>query len=375
MKSKIRNEIVSGASRVVIKLGTRLLTDTSLISHLMKDIAELRMRGIQVILVSSGAVGLGIKTMNLKKRPGKLSEIQAMASVGQSKLMALYEKEAEKLGFHTGQLLLTAADLQSRERYLNVMNCLEGLLSDNILPLVNENDAVSVDELKFGDNDILAALLATMTRSDLTVLMTTVDGLFSVRKGCLDERLTIVDSINDDIKKIAGKSDGNRFSIGGMKSKINAGEIVLAAGEPLWIINGTKKQILLDVFDGKDVGTLFIPANNKKQMQGRKRWIGFFSSIKGKLFVDNGACKALRKKGRSLLPSGIKLAEGNFQRGDSVDICNEKGKVFARGLVNYSIDEVNNIKGLQSSQISKKLFCDASDDVIIHRNNLTILSN
>lgn len=364
-----RNKIIKRAKRVVVKVGTRLLTDSSLIAPLVKQISELKKAGMHVILISSGAVGMGMKTQGLDKRPGKLSAIQAMAAIGQSKLMSIYEQECAKYGFHAAQLLLTSEDLNDRGRHLNILNCINSLWNQNNLPIINENDSVSVDELTIGDNDTLAGLVAMMTRCDLTILLTTVDGLYSVENGELIERISLVTAVTDEMKETAADTDDSALSIGGMITKLTAAEMVMAAGEALIIADGRDKNAIQKIFKGEDIGTLFIPGSGK-QMRSKQRWLSFFSKANGKIIVDDGAEKALLQKGRSLLPSGIIKLEGNFQRGDTVNICNNSKKVLAKGLSNYSKDDLGKILGKKSSEIPRVL--GSGDDEAVHRNNLVL---
>ncbi len=368
---QIRKKLLSNCRRVVVKVGTRLLTDEKMIPGLIAQLVKLREKGWKVLLVSSGAVGIGMKLLETGKRPARLSAVQALASVGQGRLMALYEIACREHGFHAAQLLLTADDLRDRERHLNVLNCINALWSQDILPIVNENDAVSVDELKFGDNDVLAGLLAAMTRSDLTMLLTTVDGLWERdESGKLSERISVVKNIDDKLKGNAAGTDDKAFSIGGMESKIRAAEIVTAAGEPLWIADGRVSGIVEKILNAEDVGSVFLPKSGR--MQGKKRWIKFFSRRSGKIIVDAGAAKALAQGGRSLLPSGVTGVEGDFKRGDTVEICGLAGNVIARGLVNFDAGECRKIMGKQSSEIPEILRHDA-DDEIVHRNNMAVL--
>jgi glutamate 5-kinase len=364
-----RKKIINGARRIVVKVGTRLLTAKSQIAPLIAQIEILRKKGYDVMLVSSGAVGIGMKTMKLKKRPSRLSAIQGLAAIGQSKLMSFYEAECSRRGFHAAQLLLTASDLRDRERHLNALNCINSLWSQDVLPIVNENDSVSVDELKFGDNDLLAGLLAAMTRSELTIILTTVDGFHKKKSnGELGQRISVVNEISENLKEAASGTDSSTFSIGGMISKLRAAEIVTSSGENLWIADGREPDIIKQILNAEDVGTVFLP--KQKQIQSRKRWIGIFSKSKGKIKIDDGAAKAISKDGRSLLPSGIAVVSGSFERGDTVDICNLKGRIIARGLSNFSDSECGKIAGLQSSEIAMELNNAAADEVVVHRNNL-----
>lgn len=368
-----RKKIINNCKRLVIKVGTRLLTDTHRIPVLISGINKFREKGCEVILVSSGAVGIGMKELGIQKRPSKLSEVQALAAIGQNKLMSIYDEQCRKHNFKSAQLLLTADDLHhhySRERHLNVLNCINSLLAKNILPIVNENDSVSIKELKFGDNDGLAALLATMTHADLTVILTTESGLREKDNGTLGKRISVVEHITAKMRKSAEGTDDSEFSIGGMSSKLNAARIVNLAGEYLWIADGREDDTIDRILNGEDVGTLFLPKNEK--MQSRERWLHFFAKSKGNLIVDAGAVNAICHKGGSLLPAGVKAVDGKFKRGDTVEIIDSKGVIIARGLSNFDSIDALKIAGRQSNEIFKILQRD-SDEVIVHRNNLTLV--
>ncbi len=371
MNIQHRKQIIKQAKQIVIKVGTRLLTDSSLIPTIIRQIAHLRERGCRVMLVSSGAVGVGMKTMSLKKRPARLSAVQALAAVGQSSLMSLYEQECAKYGFHAAQMLLTAEDLGDRERHLNVLNCINSLWAQGNLPIINENDSVSIEEIKLGDNDTLAAMLAIMTRSDLTILLTTVDGLHSVDSdGNLDMRIPLVSGITDEMKRAATGTDDSSMSIGGMATKLRAGEMISSAGESMLIADGREGDILDRIFDCDDVGTLFVPTADK-QMQSKKRWLSFFSKVSGNLIIDEGAVEAIMNRGRSLLPSGILKFQGEFLRGDTVTISDQRGLVLAKGLTSFSSSDLAQIVGAKSCEIRKIL--GSNDEEAIHRNNLSKL--
>jgi len=365
-----RKQIINNCKRVVIKVGTRLLTDEDRIPVLISGISDFRKKGYQVILVSSGAVGIGMKELGLKKRPSKLAEIQALAAIGQNKLMSIYDDQCRKYNFKSAQLLLTTADLHSRERHLNVLNCINSLLEKDILPIVNENDSVSIDELKFGDNDGLAALLAAMTHSELTVILTTESGLREKDDGVLGERISLVKQISAKMRKAAEGTDNAEFSIGGMASKLNAAKIVNLAGEHLWIADGREDDTFDKILSGEDVGTLFVP--NSDKMQARERWLHFFAKSKGHLVVDDGAANAICNRGSSLLPAGVKGVDGKFKRGDTVEIIDSRANIIARGLSNFDSVDAVAIAGKQSNEIFQILQRD-SDDVIVHRNNLTLV--
>lgn len=367
-----RQQVIEDCENIIVKVGTRLLTDTQRIAVFIAGINAMRKKGKKVLLVTSGAVGLGMQQLGLKKRPSELAEVQAMAAIGQSKLMELYEQECRKFGFLPAQLLLTAEDLRNRERHLNVLNCINSLWAHNVLPVINENDSVSVDELKFGDNDILSALLAAMTRTKLTIILTTEEGLREKVDGKLAGRVSLVEEIDDNLKNSASGTDNCMFSIGGMISKLRAAEIVVTAGDYLWIADGRKDSTLEDILSAKDIGTLFVPSK-KHQLDSKKRWIKYFSRCHGKITVDAGAVEAVKCKGRSLLPSGITQVSGKFKRGDTLEVLSPDGVVIGRGLSNFSSEECGLLIGVQSSEIKKILKRDA-DDEIIHRNNLAVVA-
>lgn len=374
MNRVLRKNLIRNCRRIVIKAGTRLLTEPCAIPLLIDQIAYVRETGHQVIFVSSGAVGMAMNLLHLKKRPSHLSEVQALAAMGQVKLMSVYEKECLKHGFRAAQLLLTAADLQTRERHLNAENCIETLLAQNVLPIINENDPVSVDELKFGDNDSLAALLGSMTKADLTIILTTVNGLLHPNgDGTFGDRISIVQGITRAQRNMASGTDNGNLSIGGMISKIHAAELLNSEGEALWIADGREEKILEKIFRAEDVGTLFLPPDPIRKMEAKKRWINHFSTAGGQLFVDNGAVRAIQKTPCSLLPAGLTSAEGNFKRGDIVEICAPDGTVIAKGQTNFNVSDCRKLAGHRSAEIRGILGCDAEEE-IIHRNNMVILN-
>jgi glutamate 5-kinase len=374
----IREEILSNVSKIVIKIGTRVLTDEdglvdkNRIMELSKQVVKLRLKGFSVVIVSSGSIGAGISALGLQKRPSILPELQAAAAIGQGKLIEVYNECFEKHGYHAAQLLLTRQDFEDRQRYLNTCNTLHSLLNFKTIPIINENDTISVEEITFGDNDILSALVTNLLRADLLILLSSVDGLYTTPpapgKSC--RVLSVVDSISDDIKKLAFKQK-TKEGVGGMESKLEAANIATGSGEAVIIANGMQPDILSKIMNYDDVGTLFVPYN--KKITSRKRWIGFTVKPKGKIYIDEGALSALQKKGKSLLPSGVVKIEGKFIKGDVVSIVgvDEKREV-ARGLMNYSADEVRKVKGLRTSLIKKTLGYKPYDE-IIHRDNIVLL--
>ncbi|MBR2435421.1 MAG: glutamate 5-kinase [Lentisphaeria bacterium] len=373
MADMIRKKLIGNCKRVVVKAGTRLLTDPQSMPALVKQIAAIRQSGRQVILVSSGAVGMGMKLLGMTKRPHHLSEIQALAAMGQVKLMSMYEEECLKYGFRAAQLLLTADDLRSRERHLNAMNCIEALLSKDILPVINENDPVSVDELKFGDNDTLASYLGSMVRADLTIILTTVNGLLQPNPdGTLGDRIPLVQGVTREQREMATGTDDGNTSIGGMITKIRAAEILNESGDTLWIASGLMPDILQKIFAAEDVGTVFLPAEGIHKLEAKKRWIAVFSKVSGVLTVDEGAKRAIERRAGSLLPSGVTKVEGTFKRGDVLEIRDSAGDVIARGQTNFSSAECRKLAGCHSNEIRGILGCDAEEE-IIHRNSLAVV--
>ncbi len=367
----VRQELLRSARQVIVKAGTRLLASQEAIAELVGGIAVLRERGCRVLLVTSGAVGMGMRALGLTRRPKELARVQALAAIGQCRLMAIYEEECRKRNFKTAQLLLTAADLRNRERYLNVMNCINALWESDVLPIVNENDSVSVDELKFGDNDTLAGMLASLTGSQLTVILTTEQGLRARVNGELGDRISVVEELDEAVHAMAGGTDNSEFSVGGMSSKLRAAELVTAAGEYLWIADGRVPGILSSILNGEDVGTVFLP--RARRISGRKRWITFFSKVSGSLLVDAGAAQAVREQGKSLLPSGVRFVSGDFKRGDTVEIAGPDGVPFARGLVNFSSTDCLKLCGSHSAELHAVLGPNV-DEELIHRDNLTLIT-
>lgn len=347
---------------MVVKLGTGVLTDSRKqpdlvqMEQLVDQVAEQCRAGREIVLVSSGAVGSGMGTLGYKKRPTQLAQLQACAAVGQSRLMATYEKLFAKHDLHVAQVLLTHEDLQDHERHLNARNTLTTLLSHGVVPIINENDAVSSTELKFGDNDKLSALVASLLAADLLVILTTVDGVIENFGEANARTLATIEQIDAAVEKMVGGTE-SETAVGGMISKIQAAKIVMRSGIPLVIASGHKKKVLAHVMSGADEGTMFIPQPTR--LQGRKRWIAFFHHPKGTLFVDEGAKAALRDKGKSLLPPGVKGHEGEFAAGEVLRICDMDGTEFARGICNFSAEE------LEARQFNRA--------EVIHRDNLVIL--
>lgn len=373
--------VVSGVKRIVIKVGTRLLMDVEGVSpqerirQLVHEIHGLRERGIEVVVVTSGAVGAGMELMGLKRRPKGMSSLQALAAVGQCELMSLYEGASNELGFHCAQLLLTAADMHDHERHGCVSECISSVLRGGALPVVNENDSVCVDEIKVGDNDTLAALVSSMCRADLTILLTTVNGMRErdSETGELGERISVVREMDSAFLAMAQGTDGNRFSVGGMVTKLRAAAMVSRSGEALWIADGFDFGVLRQIISGEDVGTLFVPLR-KARLHAKQRFLAFFSEPKGELIVDRGAEHAIVGSGKSLLPKGILGMRGVFQQGDTVRILNVDREEIARGTVNYSNAELSLVCGCGSDELRKTLGRTPEYEEAVHRDFLVLSS-
>jgi glutamate 5-kinase len=358
----VRSQLLKNPGRIVVKLGTGVLTDSrkqpdlAQLEQLAGQVAEQCRLGREMVLVTSGAVGAGMGALGFKKRPGDLAELQACAAVGQSRLMATYDKLFARHDLHVAQVLLTHEDLQDHARHLNARNTLVTLLSHGVVPIINENDAVSSTELKFGDNDKLSALVASLLPSDLLVILTTVDGVIENFGKATARTISAIERIDARLESIAGGTD-SETAVGGMASKIQAAKIVMRSGIPLVIASGRKQKVLANIVSGGDEGTLFIPQPTR--LQGRKRWIAFFHHPKGTLFVDAGARAALCEKGKSLLPPGVARCEGEFAAGDVLRICDSDGLEFARGISNFGSTEIKSRKTARAE--------------VVHRDNLVIL--
>jgi glutamate 5-kinase len=358
----VRRELLKDITRVVVKLGTGVLTDSrkqpdpAQMEQLVAQMAEQRNAGREIVVVTSGAVGAGMGVLGYEKRPGDLAELQACAAVGQSRLMASYEALFGRHNLRVGQVLLTHDDLQHHERHLNARNTLVTLLERGVVPIVNENDAISFTEIKFGDNDKLSALVASLLPADLLVILTSVDGVIENFGKANPRTIPLIESIDAPVEKLAGGTD-SETAVGGMASKIQAAKIAVRSGIPLVIASGKKKKVLARILAGEDEGTLFVPMPAK--LKGRKRWIAFFHRPKGALFVDDGARKALRDGGKSLLPPGVARCEGEFAAGDVVRLCDLDGTEFARGIAKFSAEEVRGRKLVRVE--------------LVHRDDLVIL--
>ena len=373
----LRAAAVGAAKRLVVKVGSAVLSKGDIGLHrptlerISRELSALREEGREIVLVSSGAILAGMGRLGLGERPGSIPLKQAAAAVGQSLLMRHYEEAFDPYGQRVAQLLLTQEDFRSRPRYLNARNTLFTLLHLGVLPIINENDTVSVEEIRFGDNDNLSALVATLVGADLLVILTDLDGLYTAdpRRDPNASLITRVPRRSADVSFWAADS-WTGLGTGGMVTKMEAARRAAASGIPTIIANGLVEGILARILRGEAVGTLVQASSSR--MRSRKRWLAFATQPRGRIVVDIGAKEALIRGGKSLLPSGVVSASGGFEGGEVVSLCDPAGEEFARGVANYDAEQVDQIKGLKSSQIEGALGSKPFDEVV-HRDNLVIL--
>jgi glutamate 5-kinase len=363
--------------RLVVKIGSNILADgkegldTKRISSIACEIAELHDMGYDIVLVSSGAIAAGMGKLSLKEKPRDIKLKQAVAAIGQSSLMWAYERSFGDYRKKVAQVLLTRDDLSDRKRYINSKNTLLTLLLYRIIPIINENDTVATDEIRFGDNDYLASLVASLIEAERLIILSDVDGLYTEdpRRSVKAKIIDYVEEITPELEEKAGGA-GSAVGTGGMYSKLLAAKQAVSHGIIVHIISGRKDGLLTSLMQGKHCGTIFKP--KKEKLSSRKGWIAYGSRSKGSLIIDEGAIKALIQGGKSLLPSGIVSVEGNFDTGDAVYCLDSKGNRIAKGLTNYSSSEIEKIKGRKTSEIEKVLGYKYSDEAI-HRDNLVLL--
>ena len=362
--------------RFVIKIGSNILShdliglNTEIIRRLAENISKIASMGYEVVIVSSGAVAAGMKKLGLKSKPRDIRLKQAAAAIGQSTLMWAYEKAFAEYKHKVAQILLTRDDFSDREKYINSKNTIITLLSYGIIPVINENDTITTDEIKFGDNDNLAALVSILIEAEKLIILSDVDGLYQENpKTCPTAKLIpYVDEITCDIQNIA-EGAGSSVGTGGMYSKILAAQKATSHGIAVNITNGKRPDLLISIIEGKKSGTFFNPRKDK--ISHKKGWIAYSSRPKGSINLDDGAVKAITEMGKSLLPTGIIRIEGNFEVGDSVNCLNSHGKRIAKGLINYSSSDMKKIMGKKTSEIEEVLGYKYSDEAI-HRDNMVI---
>jgi glutamate 5-kinase len=368
--------LVTSSRRVVIKVGTRVLTENdnrlaySVLESLVQQVSRI-VDGRELIIVSSGAIALGLSRMGSVRRPRQIDQLQAAAAMGQSRLMHVYEAEFARSRIETAQVLLTYEDIQNRRRYLNIRNTIFALWAHAVVPIVNENDTVSFSEIRFGDNDILAAHLANMIDADLLLILTDMDGVYGqdpkVHRGA--RVIEEVAAVSDDIMDVVYAKESPHSS-GGMSSKLRAAEIATRSGVGVVIANGRSLD-LNELFSGSPLGTFFVPA--EKKLRGRKKWIAFNPRTEGTIIIDRGGEQAIVKNKKSLLPAGVMRVEGTFNLGSNVSIQTEDRVEIARGLSNFASQEIELIKGLNTRRIPEVLGMDSYFDEVVHRDNMVIL--
>jgi glutamate 5-kinase len=373
----LRQEVVATARTVVVKVGTNVLTDPAgqldrdRVRALADQLHRLRQSRRRVVLVTSGAIGAGVGRLNLRKRPSDLRHLQACAAIGQSVLMQAYAEALAPHGVVPAQILLTASDFDSRVRYLNARNTIHTLLEWEALPIINENDTVSVAEIRFGDNDHLAAMVTNLLQAQLLVLLTNVDGLYSAdpREDPSAQVQTTVPHIDASVTSMAGTSK-SVLGTGGMRSKLRAARLATAAGECVFMANGSTPGILDRLMSAEPVGTLFLP--HGRLARARQRWLGYTAQPRGRIVVDAGAVRAVVELGRSLLPVGVTHVEGTFGKGDVVSVVDGEGREVARGLSNYAAEEAGRICGL-STERAAEVLGHVPYEEMIHRDNLAVI--
>jgi len=372
-----RNTHLHGVKRLVVKIGSSLIASREhglnhrRLESLAQEVADLKGEGRELVIVSSGAILSGLEKLEIQQRPRSLPVKQAAAAVGQSRLIWAYEKAFEARGLKVAQVLLTQDDLANRKRFLNSRNTLTTLLALDVIPVVNENDTVVTEEIRFGDNDNLAGLVAHLVDAQLLVILSDVEGLYTddPRRHSNAALIPIVNKIDGEILRLARDTE-TQEGTGGMRSKVLTAQKVARYGVSTVIASGRRSGILAEILKGIPVGTLFLPETDRRN--SRKQWIAFTSRTKGRLSLDSGAVEALVMKGKSLLPSGIVGIEGRFEAGDAVTCVDPEGHEVAKGLVNYSSADANKIKGAKTGDLATILGHKDYDEVI-HRDNLVIL--
>jgi len=371
----LRRSVIDRARTIVVKVGTSVLSksddtlDEERLDSLAAQLHQLRLTGRRVVLVSSGAIGAGIGLLGLEKRPDDLPHLQAAAAVGQAHLIHRYDDCLRKYGYRAAQLLLTANDFRSRTRYLNVRNTLSTLFEYPILPIINENDTVSISEIKFGDNDRLAALVSHLLESPLLVILSVIDGLYDGDPKLPQSRvIPLIDEWSESIRGLATDDKSSRGT-GGMHTKLDAARTATAVGVNLIIASGKTPNVLNQILAGEDVGTLFLA--RRDPLPAWKRWIGFSATPRGRLQLDDGACRALESQGKSLLAAGIREVQGEFAADDIVALIRPDGGELGRGVTNYRADDLRRIAGQKTDRVRELLGPEAIDEVI-HRDNLVV---
>ena len=384
----VREDILKGIKRVVIKIGSSVISNRDKgrstlecglsrdwVRHYARKIKGIRDKGYDVVLVSSGAIMAGRERLEFGRANLTVPEKQACAAIGQSFLMHTYEKAFEKKGLMVAQILLSHDDLGNRRRYLNAKHTIEALLEKGVIPIINENDSVTVEEIKIGDNDSLSATVACLVDAQLLIILSDVEGLYdrdpSLKNKSGTEKAQLishVSKVNEDIERIAGKSK-NRLTVGGMVTKVLAAKKTMSFGIPALVVNGLEEKVIESIFSGKEVGTLFW--SGKGKIRDRKHWIAHTLKPSGTLTIDEGARKALVERGKSLLPAGLITVKGHFEFGNALTLLDESGKEIGRGLVNYNSRDLERIKGMKTSAV-RSMMEESFYKEVIHRDDLVV---
>ncbi len=372
----MRKELIGSVKRAVVKIGSGVLTakeglNIAAIERIASEIAAVKERGIEFVIVSSGAIAAGVPKLGFKEKPAAMAELQAAASVGQTSLMRAYERYFEKHGIVVGQILLTNRDLSYRHRFLNAKNTISALLGLGIIPIINENDTVVVDEIRLGDNDFLAAQTINLVEADLLLMLTDTAGFYDKDPNLHDDAklISVVKNIKREASHLAADTSTS-MGIGGMKTKVEAAQMAVEMGIPAIIGSGVREGSIVDIFNTKDVGTLFLP--KKVGMKSKKYWIRYSPKVTGTIEVDEGAFKAIVNGGKSLLPGGIVMITGNFKEKEIVSLTGPEGDEFARGQVNYNYHDLMEIKGKKTGEIERRNG-DKHPDEVVHRDNLVLI--
>jgi glutamate 5-kinase len=374
-RSSLQDQILSRTRRVVIKVGSAVMTTVNglnydFINELSDNISQLLKKGIEVVLVSSGAIAAGFKKIGLPAKPAAIPQKQAVAAIGQTTLMQHYEQAFERHGLKVAQVLLTRNDLANRHRYLNARNTLFTLLNWKVIPIINENDTVVVEEIQFGDNDNLSALISSLVQAELLIILTDIDGLYDQDPRVHAEacRISLVEKIDSRLERAASRQPGVIGS-GGMFSKIQAAKKAASVGIPTIIAPGLKPRIIERIFAGEEEGTLIL--SHATKLRSRQYWLAYNTNPAGDIVVDDGARQVLRHQGKSLLPAGIVGVNGRFSAGAAVRLVDSAGEVIGIGLSNYSANDLACIKGLKTCNIKQSLGYKGYDEVV-HRDNMVI---
>jgi len=372
-----RKKYLKNIKRAVVKIGSSSLAlqkgglDIDNMEKFTSEVSKITEKGIKVIIVTSGAIAAGLRCLNILDKPGDINLLQAAASIGQVELMKTYSNLFSRHGLKIGQILLTHEDTTRRKQYLNIKNTIENLIKLKIIPVINENDSVATDEIKFGDNDRLAGVVSSLTEADILIILSDIDGMYDrdPRANSNANLISQVDSINEDIEKLAG-GIGSAYGSGGMATKMKAAKVCAFSGIGMVIANSREPDVLRKIISGEDIGTFFVPQTSKK-VRGVKKWIAFGILTKGSIVIDRGAEDAIVNKGRSILPVGVIEVNGRFSRGDTLKVYSLDSKLIAKGISSFSSEDINKVKGKNKKQILEEMGSSMCCE-IIHRDNLVV---